>query len=135
MPQPLTKDEVKIFEEKEEKNEYWTECESEEKPFIAVVPVDQGYMAKYDMYTIGSDLSNVAADEARNLIEEWVEIYVEEITDDQFKREEITRHAGTTSGAIWPLDKPEAREVAADLSEIVYDESNWESIDPRDAWE
>lgn len=134
MQHPLDRDEIPVCEGTEEKNEVWEQYKESDEPFVILQKVELGYMPKYDLYTTDKKLTDDAASDVNDWIGEWVEIYTAELEDTKFTRDELSYHAGKSSGAIWPLEREEALNVAEEISEILSDDSNLDVISPRDAF-
>lgn len=124
-------DDVPLVTTTEEKNEIWEDCENSERPFLVASEMDEGgSVAKYDMYTIGQNLSEDAANEARQIIERWVEAYEDHLENPDEEPDEMWWYAGTESGSIGGLDEADAKMAVSELSEVVLDEDNWVSAKP-----
>jgi hypothetical protein len=134
MHHPLSCDEIPVCETTDEKNSIWKKCEQAGEPFVILEKVEMGFMPKYDLYTTDKNLTDGAASEVRERMDEWIEIYTAELEDNRFNREELSWHAGKCSGAIWPLEKEEALKFAEEMSEIVSEEDNVKKISARDAF-
>ena len=128
------RDKIPICEDTDDRNKEFQRAKDAEKPFLILTSTENGYMVSYDMHSAPYNLEDGSASDIRSMIEEWVTVYVEEIADPDFKREDISHHSGRVSGAIWPLDRPEALDLAEDIGEIIFDESNWSKVSSREAF-
>lgn len=128
------RDEIPVCETTDDRDKEFQRAKESEEPFLVLTSTENGYMVSYDMHSTPYNLEDDPASDIRAMIEEWVRVYIEEITDPDFKRDDISHHSGRDSGAIWPLDRPEALDLAEEIGEMVFDESNWRKVSPREAF-
>jgi hypothetical protein len=116
-------DEVPLYEGREAVEEGYAAAEREGEPFFAVEAYDQGYAVTYDLLPAGRQLSRTASKEAAERITQEVEAIV---GDETLPTTEVSRSVSASLANISFFGREaSARRVAAAVSGVVLDESNW----------
>jgi hypothetical protein len=102
--------------------------EREGVPFFAVESYEHGYAVTYDLLPAGSQLAPPAHSEVAERITREVEDIV---GDDGLPTTEVSRSVSASLGNVSFFQREDsARRVAAAVSHVVLDESNWVAAEP-----
>ncbi len=123
-------DEVPLYRDLDTRDEQYERAQNSAEPFFAVEQYEEGYAITYDLLPAGSQL----AEPARQELDERLTRAVEEVVGDTDRpTAEVSRTVGDSLGNVSFFGREEsAREVAAVVSTIVLDESNWVTGQPPD---
>lgn len=116
---------VPLCQDREAVEERYSRAEREREPFFAVEVHEDGYAVTYDLLPAGARLVDSAHDDATARITAEVEAIV---GDESLPTTEVSRSVSPSLASISLFTREEsARRVAAAVSEIVLDRTNWEA--------
>jgi hypothetical protein len=115
---------VPLYEDQATRDEQYGAAEAESRPFFAVEQYEEGYAVTFDLLPAGAQLTEAARTEVRDLVTARVEALVADPDD---PTAEVGHTVSDSLGNVSFLhNESTARELAADISEVVLDEANWE---------
>lgn len=119
---------VPLYPDQPTREDEYQRAQADGVPFFAVEQYEEGYALTYDLLPAGSQLAGPAYRE----LEEQATRTVESIVgDSSLPTAEVGRSIGDSLGNISFFEKEStAREVAAVVSRIVLDETNWVDATP-----
>ena len=120
--------EVPLYEGREAVEEGYAVAQRERTPFFAVEGYEEGYAVTYDLLPAGRQLAPTAHREVTERLTREVEAIV---GDASLPTGEVSRSVSASLGNVSVFDREEsARRVAAAISPVVLDESNWVAAEP-----
>ncbi len=124
--------EVPLYESQDVLESEYAAAERAGEPFFAVEAYEDGYAVTYDLLPAGKELSPPAASEVGERLTREVEDIV---ADERMPTTEVSRSVSASLGHVAFFGREHsARRVAADISTVVLDETNWvEASQPSDA--
>lgn len=115
---------VPLYEDQATRDEQYGAAEAESRPFFAVEQYEEGYAVTFDLLPAGAQLTDAARAEVRDLVTSRVETLVADPDD---PTTEVGHTVSDSLGNVSFLhEESTARSLAADISEVVLDEENWE---------
>jgi hypothetical protein len=125
-----TETEIPLYEGQEAVDEAYAAAERNRDPFFAVERYEQGYAVTYDLLPAGHQLAPTARKEATARLTREVEAIV---GDDSLPTTEVSRSVSDSLAHVSFFGQEDsARRVAAALSGVVLDETNWVEATPPD---
>ncbi len=120
--------EVPLYEGREAVEEGYAAAQHERAPFFAVEAYEEGYAVTYDLLPTGHQLAPTAHQEVAEQLTREVEDIV---GDESLPTAEVSRSVSASLGNVSFFGREEsARRVAAAISRVVLDETNWVAADP-----
>ena len=121
---------VPLYEDQQARDDAYYQAEAESSPFFAVERYEEGYAITYDLLPAGKELS----EPMRKELTEQVTRKVEDVVGDEaLATVEVSRSIGGSLGNISFFEREStARDVAAMISQLVLDETNWVEADGPD---
>jgi len=120
--------EVPLYEGRDAVEEEYATAQRERVPFFAVEAYDEGYAVTYDLLPAGRQLAPTAHQEATERLTREVEAIV---GGESLPTTEVSRSVSASLGNISFFGREDsARRVAAAVSRVVLDESNWVEAEP-----
>jgi len=120
--------EVPLYEGQAGVEEGYAAAERERRPFFAVEAYEQGYAVTYDLLPAGVQLTAEARAEVADLLTAEVEAVV---ADADRPTTEVSRSVNDSLGNVSLFGREDsARRVAAAVSRVVLDETNWTEASP-----
>lgn len=119
-----------LYEDQQARDDAYYQAEAESSPFFAVERYEEGYAITYDLLPAGKELS----EPMRKELTEQVTRKVEDVVGDEaLATVEVSRSIGGSLGNISFFEREStARDVAAMISQLVLDETNWVEADGPD---
>jgi hypothetical protein len=125
-----TETEIPLYEGQEAVDEAYAAAERNHEPFLAVERYEQGYAVTYDLLPAGHQLVPTAQEEVTARLTREVEAIV---GDDSLPTTEVSRSISDSLAHLSFFGREDsARRVAAALSGVVLDETNWVEAAPPD---
>jgi len=123
--------EIPLYEGQAAVDEAYAAAERNREPFLAIEQYDQGYAVTYDLLPAGYQLAPTARKEVTERLTREVESIV---ADDALPTAEVSRSVSDSLGHVSFFGREDsARRVAAVLSPLVLDETNWVEATPPDS--
>ena len=119
----LAPNHVPVYETSEQRQQLWERCVERNQPVIAVRNATRGYIVRYDLQHLGTELTETTVRDLRAQTKEWRPYPTG--TDPISESEGIGGEAGVISGELHTKSESEARRLATRLSELVFDTANW----------
>lgn len=121
---------VPLYEDRDAVEAEYKAAQREKRPFFGVETYEEGFAVTYDLLPAGAQLAPPAASEMTERLTREVEDIV---GDQRLPTREVSRTVGPSLGNIsFFQEEKSARRVAAVISIIVLDESNWVDAQPPD---
>lgn len=125
-----TPEEVPLYRDLDTRDEQYERAQESAEPFFAVEQYEEGYAITYDLLPAGFQLAEPARQELDERLTGAVEAVV---ADTDRPTAEVSRTVGDSLGNVSFFSREEsAREVAAVVSTVVLDETNWVTGQPPD---
>ena len=115
---------VPVYETPEQRAHLWNQCAERDEPVIAVRNATRGFIVRYDLQHLGVELSAPAVRALRDRTRTFRTYSTG--TDPLSQTEGLGGEAGPVSGDLHAHSEDEARTLAARLSGLVFDQSNWQ---------
>ena len=119
----LAPDHVPVYETDSQRRTIWDRCVERDQPVVAVRAARRGYIVRYDLQHLGAELDEVAVRQLRERTRHWRSYPTG--ADPVSEAEGVGGEAGPVSGDLHTDSEAEARELAATLSGLVFDRTNW----------
>jgi hypothetical protein len=114
---------VPVYRSHAEREEAYRAAERDGTPFLGVDEEPEGYPLTYDLLPAGRRLTDEAHERLQAVVREELERVLE---DHDSPTEELRAGIGEQMGNVHLFaDEASAREVAAAMSELLFDEDNW----------
>ncbi len=124
---------VPVYETTAEQQSLWERCQSEERPVVGIRNATRGYIVRYDLQHLDTELTPEALRQLRRRTRAQRSYPTGEPetfptgTDPISETEGIGGEAGAVSGELHADTEQQARDLASRLSAIVFDRSEWHS--------
>jgi hypothetical protein len=115
---------VPVYRTGEKRRTLWERCVERDQPVVAVRDATRGYIVRYDLQHLGTELDDQAVRELRERTRRARSYPTG--TDPISESEGVGGEAGPVSGDLHAPTEREARELAATLSALVFDRTNWQ---------
>jgi len=115
---------VPVYATPEEKATIWNRCIDRGQPVIAVRVANRGYIVKYDLQHLDSELSQRALQALRDRVRSRRPYPTD--TDPISETEGVGGEAGQVSGELHAPTEDAARDLASHISSFVLDRGNWQ---------
>ena len=113
-----------MYETGERRRTLWEQCAEREEPVVAVRDARRGYIVRYDLQHLDTQLDQTAVRELRERTRRTRSYPTG--TDPISESEGVGGEAGPVSGDLHAPTETEARELAAALSGLLFDRTNWQ---------
>jgi hypothetical protein len=120
----LTPPHVPVYETGEKRRALWERCAERDQPVVAVRDASRGYIVRYDLQHLGTELDERAVRELRERTRRSRSYPTG--TDPISESEGVGGEAGPVSGDLHAPTENAARELAATLSGLLFDQTNWQ---------
>ena len=114
---------VPVYETSEQRQQLWQRCADRDQPVIAVRNATRGYIVRYDLQHLEVELDEPTVRALRSRTKAWRPYPTG--TDPISESEGVGGEAGAISGELHTHSESEARQLAAHLSELVFEQANW----------
>jgi len=115
---------VPVYATPDEQRAVWDRCRDRGQPVIAVRAASRGYIVKYDLQHLDSQLSQRTLQSLRDRVRSRRPYPTG--TDPISETEGVGGEAGPVSGELHAPTERAARDLASHISSFVLDRSNWE---------
>jgi len=115
---------VPVYATTDERRAIWDRCRDRGQPVIAVRAASRGYIVKYDLQQLDSQLSQRTLQNLRNRVRSRRPYPTG--TDPISETEGVGGEAGAVSGELHAPTERAARDLASHVSSFILDRSNWE---------
>jgi hypothetical protein len=115
---------VPCYETDQQRDQLWNRCVDRGEPVIAVRNARRGYIVRYDLQHLDVELAEHAVRRLRERTRSWRPYQTS--TDPLSEAEGVGGEAGPVSGDLHTDSESRARDLAARLSAVVFDRSNWQ---------
>jgi len=115
---------VPVYETGERRRDLWERCAERDQPVVAVRDASRGYIVRYDLQHLDTELDEAAVRELREQTRRSRSYPTG--TDPISESEGVGGEAGPVSGDLHAPTETAARELAASLSGLVFDRTNWQ---------
>lgn len=129
----LSPQHVPMYETGSQRRSLWERCDSEGRPVVGIRNARRGYIVRYDLQHLDSELTPSALRRLRAQTRSQrsyptgtAESYPTG-TDPISESESVGGEAGPVSGELHTDSEAAARELASRLSAIVFDRSHWQN--------
>jgi len=119
----LAPDHVPVYETDTERRTIWERCVEREQPVVAIRDARRGHIVRYDLQHLGVELDGQAVRTLRERTRRWRSYPTG--TDPISETEGVGGEAGPVSGDLHTQTERDARDLAATLSALVFDRTNW----------
>lgn len=127
----LSPQHVPVYETSAEQQQLWERCASDSQPVVGVRAARRGYIVRYDLAHLDTELTPSALRTLRTRVRAQrsyptgsAESYPTG-TDPISETESVGGEAGAVSGELHTETETDARELASRLSAIVFDTTHW----------
>jgi len=115
---------VPVYATSDEKDAIWDRCIDRGQPVIAVRAATRGYIVKYDLQHLDSELSQRALQGLRDRVRSRRPYPTD--TDPISETEGVGGEAGQVSGELHAPTERAARDLASHISSFILDRGNWQ---------
>jgi hypothetical protein len=115
---------VPVYETNKTRRALWERCAERDQPVVAVRDARRGYIVRYDLQHLGTELDESAVRELRQQTRRARSYPTG--TDPISESEGVGGEAGPVSGDLHAPTEDAARELAATLSGLLFDRANWQ---------
>lgn len=119
----LSPQHVPIYGSERERERLWKRCADSGLPVVAVRDARRGYIVRYDLQHLGTELETDAVRRLREGTRGFRSYPTG--TDPVSQAEGVGGEAGPVSGDLHADSEEAARELASRLSAILFDRKNW----------
>ncbi len=120
---------VPVYDSDRERQQLWESCQHRGQPVIAIRDGRRGYIVRYDLQHLDGELAPGALDRLRQQTREWRTYPTADgrpgTVDPISAAEGVGGEAGPVSGDLHVDSESRARELASQLSTIVFDRDGW----------
>ncbi len=121
---------VPVYGTREQRRVLWTECAERDQPVIAVRDASRGFIVRYDLGHLRTELTPDALATLRRQVREWRSYPTAGRTglaaDPISESEGVGGEAGPVSGDLHAHSERAARDLASRVSAVVFDQSRWQ---------
>jgi hypothetical protein len=121
---------VPIYDTPRQQRQLWEQCAERDQPVVAVRDARRGYIVRYDLQHLDRELSAGALARLRRQTRDWRAYPTasdEAATADPLSESEgVGGEAGPVSGDLHTDSEDAARQLASQLSAVVFDRSHWQ---------
>lgn len=128
----LSPQHVPVYESQEKRETLWQRCVDGGRPVVAVRDATRGFIVRYDLQHLETELSPAALGMLRERTRAFRgyptsgDHSYPTGTDPVSETEGVGGEAGPVSGDLHTESEDAARELASRLSGIVFDRANWQ---------
>lgn len=110
---------VPCFASRTERRQLWTRCREREQPVVAIRDARRGYIVRYDLQHLDRQLEPSVLRRLRDRTRSWRDYPTG--ADPISEAEGVGGEAGPVAGALHTETEAAARDLAARLSEFVFE--------------
>ena len=127
----LAPDHVPVYETRERQRQLWEQCADRGQPVVAVRDARRGYIVRYDLQHLDTELSAGALARLRRRTREYRTYPTAGDgdgagADPLSESEGVGGEAGVVSGDLHTGSEQSARQLASQLSAVVFDRTHWQ---------
>lgn len=128
---------VPRYESADDRDDLWQACRDRGLPVLAVRVATRGYIIRYDLQPLDRCLTEAALADLRATVRGWRDYPTANPSegvvgsDPVSEAEGVGGEAGRVSGDVHVATERSARRLAARLSPILFDRTNWTSPPDR----
>lgn len=115
---------VPVYETSVQRQTLWDQCVEHGQPVVAVRDARRGFIVRYDVQHLGSELHPDAVAELRERTRRFRAYPTG--TDPISESEGVGGEAGPLTGDLHAHTEADARELASRLSAVIFDRDNWQ---------
>jgi len=115
---------VPVYETSVQRRNLWDQCVDHGQPVVAVRDARRGFIVRYDVQHLGSELHPDAVAELRERTRRFRTDPTG--TDPISESEGVGGEAGPLAGDLHAHTEADARELASRLSAVIFDRDNWQ---------
>ena len=116
---------VPVYRTEETRRRLWERCVEHNRPVIAVREATRGYIVRYDLQHLDTELDEAAVRQLRDRTRRF-QPYPTGM-DPLSESEGVGGEAGPISGDLHAPTEADARTLAAQLSSLIFDQTNWQA--------
>lgn len=122
---------VPVYETSEERDRLWSRCAERGVPVVAVRDARRGFIVRYDLQHLDAELTEAALRALRERTAAFQSYPTADTTafpsgtDPLSQSESVGGEAGAVSGDVHAPTEAAARDLASQLSAVVFDRANW----------
>jgi len=120
----LSPQHIPVYETSDQRRSLWEQCVDRGQPVVAIREARRGYIVRYDIQHLDTELSPSAVRELRGQARRWRSYPTG--TDPVSQAEGVGGEAGPVCGDLHTDSESKARELASRLSAVVFDRANWQ---------
>ena len=122
---------VPVYRTEQRRQHLWQQCTEHDQPVVAIRDARRGYIVRYDVGHLDVELEDAAVRTLRERTRQWrsypTVTSTQPIgTDPLSESEGVGGEAGPVSGDLHTSNEADARDLASQLSAIVFDHRNWQ---------
>jgi len=122
---------VPVYESREQQRRLWEQCADRDQPVVAIRDGQRGYIVRYDLQHLGTELETAGLDLLRERTRDWRPYPTAGAeggvgSDPLSEAEGIGGEAGPVSGSLHTDSEDDARLLASRLSAVVFDREHWQ---------
>lgn len=121
---------VPVYGTREQRRVLWAECAERDQPVIAVRDARRGFIVRYDLAHLRTELTPDALAALRRRVREWRSYPTVGgaglRADPVSESEGVGGEAGPVSGDLHAPTEGAARDLASRVSAVVFDRSRWQ---------
>jgi len=121
----LSPQHVPVYGNERERERLWKRCTDSDLPVVAIRDARRGYIVRYDLHHLGAELETEAVRRLRDGTRAFRSYPTG--TDPISESEGVGGEAGPVSGDLHADSEDAARELASQLSAVVFDRENWQT--------
>ena len=126
----LSPQHVPVYDTREQQRRLWEQCAERGQPVVAVRDARRGYIVRYDLQHLDTELSASALARLRRQTRDWRPYPTAgdgtANADPRSESEGVGGEAGPVSGDLHTDSEQAARQLASHLSAVVFDRSHWQ---------
>jgi hypothetical protein len=114
---------VPLYETDDERDRVWERCAERGLPVVAVRVGERGFVVRYDLDTVGRELTDAALQRLRERVLAFHDRAPGVDRDSQVER--VGGETGPITGELHADTERAARRLASHVAETVLDSANW----------
>jgi hypothetical protein len=121
---------VPVYDTREQQRRLWEQCAERGQPVVAVRDARRGYIVRYDLQHLDTELSAGALASLRRRTRDWRTYPTASDgapdADPLSESEGVGGEAGPVSGDLHTDSEDAARQLASRLSSVIFDRTQWQ---------
>jgi hypothetical protein len=114
---------VPVYATDDEKDAIWDRCIARGQPVVAIRAATRGYIVKYDLQHLDTELTQDALQQLRDRVRSRRPYPTD--TDPISETEGVGGEAGQLSGELHAPTEQAGRDLASHISSFILDRTNW----------